>query len=121
MGEWLSRKIGRTVPPFEDSAITGKTITHPRKPVMLWTGNTVTLTVRGKEHVLVFHVAEKKLVSERVRCTFPYDPDEIMTFGHTLSDQIPEQPALANFPAQPWPDRVHITVKRTNGSPEVRR
>jgi hypothetical protein len=35
-----------------------------------------------------------------------------MNFGRTPSAQIPEQPALAEFPAQPWPERVQVQVKR---------
>jgi hypothetical protein len=81
--------------------------------VKLWTGApAVQPTVREKEHALAFRVADKTSISKPVRCTFPYDRDEIMNFGHTLSEHSPEDSAMAEFPAPPWQLRVDIRVKR---------
>jgi hypothetical protein len=69
-------------------------------------------TVREKEHVLAFRVADKTYVNKPTKCTFPYDLDEIMSVGHALLEHIPEQPAQAEFPVQPWQSRVDIQYKR---------
>jgi hypothetical protein len=39
--------------------------------------------------------------------------DEIMRFGHVPSHRIPERPAAAEFPEQPWTSLVKIQVKRS--------
>jgi hypothetical protein len=65
-----------------------------------------------REHILQFDVAGKKSTSKQVCCTYPYDVDEIMRFGHTLAEQVPEDPACAEFPAQPWNTLVVIGVKK---------
>jgi hypothetical protein len=99
VGEWLSRKIGHVVPLFEQSDIDRANITHPREPVELWTAAPVVQPmVRETEHVLVFHVAEKKFTSKQIRCAFRYDLDELMTLGSTQSEHMPGQPALVKFP-----------------------
>jgi hypothetical protein len=116
LGEWLSRKTGYIIPPLVKCQRTEGQIGHPKEPVKLWTGvtgvKTVQPTIRKKEHVLAFRVANKGYMSKPVECTFPYDLDEIMSVGHELSECIPEQPVLAEFPAQPWGHRVDIRVKR---------
>jgi hypothetical protein len=73
------------------------------KSPILGTGVPVLPTVREKDHVLEFTVAGKKFMSKHGKCSYLYDMDEIMRFGHTRLDQIPEQPALPDFPTQPRP------------------
>jgi hypothetical protein len=107
MGEWPSRRIGKIIPPFDLCEIAGRTIKHSKEAVPLWPA-APEATVREKVYIFVFQVGGKKFVSEMVRCSFPYDLNEIVNFGHTLSAQISEQSALAEFPAQPWPERVQI-------------
>jgi hypothetical protein len=112
-GEWLARKIGHTVPPLEECQEVRGGITHPREPAKLWEGAPRALpTIREKEHVLVFQVGSRTLVSKPVKCSFPYDLGEIMGHGHALLDSIPEEPILADFAVQPWQPRVEIRVKR---------
>jgi hypothetical protein len=43
--------------------------------------------------------------------------EEIMRLGHALSPLIPDEPAMAKFPGQPWQSTVNIQVKRFK-SPE---
>jgi hypothetical protein len=116
LGEWLSRKTGYIIPPLGECQRTEGQIGHPREPTKLWTGITGVRTgqpmMRKKEHVLALRMANKVSVSKPAECTFPYDLDEIMSLGHDISEHIPEQPALAEFPAQPWGHRVDILVKR---------
>jgi hypothetical protein len=110
MGEWLSRKIGQIMPAFEDCQIVGVTITHPKEPVELWIGEPPLPTIREREHVGQFDVAGRMCSSKHVSCTYPYDPDESMRFGHMLANQIPDNPACADSPAQPWPTSLFISL-----------
>jgi hypothetical protein len=77
LGEWLSRKTGYIIPLLEECQGTGGKIEHPREPTKMWievTGvRTVQPTVRKKEHVLIFRVANKTYMSNPTECTFPYD------------------------------------------------
>jgi hypothetical protein len=34
-----------------------------------------------------------------------------MRYGHTVNTNIPEDPAEADFPPEPWPDQVVIRIK----------
>jgi hypothetical protein len=113
LGEWLSRGVGPIIPPFHDCHIDRQKITHPKEPIELWAGCPgVKPTVREKEHIQVFQIAKKKFTSKQIRCSFSYDLEEIVMQGNSLSEHIPAQPALAEFPAQPWPVIVHIQIKR---------
>jgi hypothetical protein len=124
LGEWLSRKTGYIIPPLGECQRAEGQIRHPKEPVKLRTGVTgvkaIQLTMRKKEHVLAFRVANKIYVSKPIECTFPYDLDEIMSVGHELSECIPDQPVLAEFPAQPWGHKVDILVKRFRTHWEIR-
>jgi hypothetical protein len=124
LGEWLSRKTGYIIPPLGECQRTEGQIGHPNEPVKLWTGvtgvKTVHPTMRKKEHVLAFRVANKVYMSKPAECTFPYDLDEIMSVGHELLERIPEQPTLAEFPAQPWGHRVNSLVKRRRTRWEIK-
>jgi hypothetical protein len=91
----------------------GHELTHTKEAAPLWHGEPATPTTREKEHILVFHVGERKFTSEKVRCGFQYDLDEIMTFGHSPSPMIPEHLTFAAFPEQPWQLIVNIQVKRS--------
>jgi hypothetical protein len=124
LGEWLSRKIGYILPPLGECQRAEGQIRHPKEPVKLWTGvtlvKTVQPTMRKKEHVLAFRVANKGYVSKPMECTFHYDLEEIMSVVHELSECIPDQPVLAEFPAQPWGHKVDILVKRFRTHWEIR-
>jgi hypothetical protein len=121
LGEWISRKIGYIIPPLGECQRAEGQIRHPKEPVELWAGITgVQPTMREKEHVLAFRVANKSYVSKPIECTLPYDLDEIMGVGHELSECIPEQPTSVEFPAQPWGHRVDIRVKRFRTYWEIR-
>jgi hypothetical protein len=89
--EWLSRKVGQIIPPFEQCDVNKTDITHPNDPIELWPRAPVAVqpTFREKDHNLVFQVAKKNVTSRQVQCSFPYDLDETITLGNSLSDQIP--------------------------------
>jgi hypothetical protein len=111
----MDQKIGYIVPAFEQCEISNRAVKHPKEPVPLWQAPTSAApepTIRAKEHAFVFNVAKKKFTSKIVKCSFPYDLAEIMNFGHTISDQISDQPSRAEFPPPQWQDRVQIIVKR---------
>jgi hypothetical protein len=68
MGEWLSRKIGQIIHPFNQRDINRTDITRPKNPVELWPIAPVAVqpTIREKDQILMFCVAEKKITSRQV-------------------------------------------------------
>jgi hypothetical protein len=63
-GEWLSRRIGQIIPPFEWCQIVGRSITHPKESATLWTRAPPLPAVREKERVLEFDMGGKKFTSK---------------------------------------------------------
>jgi hypothetical protein len=65
-----------------------------------------------KDHALSFilngHTIQDSVVSS---WWLPYDKEEVMRYGHRLSSDIPHSAADAEFPPEPWPNRVTVRLK----------
>jgi hypothetical protein len=65
-----------------------------------------------KEHQFAWNI-EGRILEAPVATTWwiPYDYAAIMRYGHSVNTDIPEDLAQAEFPPEPWNDRVVIRIK----------
>jgi hypothetical protein len=65
-----------------------------------------------KEHTMAWNIEARVLEAPVVTTWWvPYDLKAIMRYGHTVNTEIPEDVNEAEFPQEPWPERVVIRIK----------
>jgi hypothetical protein len=72
-----------------------------------------------KKHLLSWNL-EGRILTDPTATTWwvPYDYHAIMVFGHSINSDIPADSNEAEFPPEPWPERVVIRVK-SQAAPQV--
>jgi hypothetical protein len=76
-------------------------------------GEVVPLGLRiPREHLFVWNLEGRMLAAPQVTTWWvPYNLNAIMSLGHTVNSDIPEDPTQAEFPPEPWLERVTIRIK----------
>jgi hypothetical protein len=65
-----------------------------------------------KEHLMAWNLGGRILEAPVVATWWVlYDYHAIMAYGHTVNTDIPEDVNEAEFPPEPWPERVIIRIK----------
>jgi hypothetical protein len=65
-----------------------------------------------REHLLSWNLGSRILTAPHMTPWWvPYDSHAILAFGHSINSEIPEDSNEAEFPPEPWPERVVIRIK----------
>jgi hypothetical protein len=106
----IGRLLDFKVPPITQCQITQR---QRRGAIIEFDGEVVPLGLRIlKEHQFAWNLEGRILEAPTVTTWWiPYDYTAIMRYGHTVNTSLPEDPAEAEFPPEPWSDRVVIRIK----------
>jgi hypothetical protein len=114
--EQISRILDVKMPPITQchvSRVNGGPVYIP------YGGEVVPLGLRIlREHLLSWNLEGRILTAPNVTTWWiPYDYHAIMALGHSINTGIPEDSNEAEFPPEPWPERVVIRIK-SHASPQ---
>jgi hypothetical protein len=72
-----------------------------------------------KQHLFSWNIEGRILTAPGLTTWWiPYHLDRIMSYGHSVNSDIPEDPNEAEFPPTPWPEEVTILVK-SHAPPQI--
>jgi hypothetical protein len=105
----ISRLLVIKTPPFVQARIE----TALNQATLRFEGEWIPLGLRVlREHDLAFELEGITIESPTITSWwYPYDFEAIMRYGNSLNSSIPPDSNKAEFPPEPWPQRVVILIK----------